>query len=53
MARAGAVGSGDATDATDAGGCDGDQEAVLVMAGNDGVAAAGVLFDAFTGVGAS
>lgn len=53
VAPAGAASSAGATDATDAGGCDGDQAAVLVTAGDDGVVAAGVLFDAFAGVGAA
>lgn len=53
MAPAGGDGSVDATGAADAGGCDGDQEAVLVMPGTDAVAAAGVLFDVFAGAGAA
>ena len=53
VAPAGADGSADATGAADAGGCDGDQEAVLVMPDNEGVAAAGVLFDVFASAGAA
>jgi len=39
--------------ATDAAGCDSEPEAVFVMPANEGVAASGVLFDVFAGVGAA
>ncbi|CAG9242309.1 hypothetical protein BDI4_1170002 [Burkholderia diffusa] len=52
MAPTVADGSADTTGAADAEGCDGDQAAVLVMPENEGVAAAGVLFDVFVGAGA-
>lgn len=45
------VGTDAAADAADAAGCDSEPDAVFVTPANEGVAASGVLFDVFAGVG--